>query len=126
MESRRKPNLLGLFCLALLFIIGPFFWKMDIGDRVLSITEAWETGAAQTVVAMGVSLLVLTTLLWRGALWPRWLVLAWCPFGILYSLVWSHVTDIGRINPIEVGLIGVPVMLFWVWATWRHLFVKTQ
>ena len=126
MKQRRSPNLIGYLLLAILFVVGPFFWKMDVGGRVLSTAEAWETGAAQTTVAMGILLLVLTAFLWRGALWPRWLVVAWCPFGILCGLSWSMVTGIGKINPIEVGLLSVPVMVFWMWATWRHLFEKSQ
>ena len=126
MKTERRPNLIGYLFLGLLFVIGPFFWKMDVGDRVLSTAEAWETGAAQITVIMGTLLLILAAFLWRGALWPRWLILVWCPFSILASIGWSIVMGIGEINPIEVGVVGIPVMLFWVWATWRHLFVKAQ
>jgi hypothetical protein len=126
MKTESRPNLFGYLLLGLLFGIGPFFWEMDVGDRVLSSPEAWEAGFAQIIVIMGAVLFILAAFLWRGALWPRWLIVVWCPFSILANIGWSIVMGIGEINPIEVGVVGLPVMLFWVWATWRHLFVKAQ
>jgi hypothetical protein len=125
-KTERRPNTIGYLLLGLLFVVGPFFWKVDVGDRTLSTAEAWETGAAQIAVAMGAILLVLTGFLRRGALWPRGLIVVWCPFSILSSIAWSIVTDIGKVNPIEILVIGIPVMSLWVWATWRHLFEKSQ
>ena len=124
--TEHRPKLIGYLLLGLLFVVGPFFFKMDVGDQVLSVDAAWEAGFAQIPVAMGALLLILTAFLWRGALWPRWLIVAWCPFSILSSIVWSIVTGIGKVSLLEVCVIGIPIMLFWVWGTWRHLFKKPQ
>jgi hypothetical protein len=124
-ERKFHPTLslfLGLSFLGLWFVIGPFFWTVDVGGRILSTTEAWEMGAAQIMTAMGAWLLVLTVFLRRGASWPRWAIVFWCPCHIVMGIGWSMITGIGEIDPIEIGLIGVPAMLFWAWGFWRHFF----
>jgi hypothetical protein len=107
--------------LGLLLVIGPFFWRVDVGDRILSATQAWETGTAQIIMAMGALLLVLEVFLWRGALWPRWAIVFWCLFNLITNIGWSIVTGIGEIAPLEIvwsGLIGA----FWMGGCWRHFF----
>jgi hypothetical protein len=69
---------------------------MEVGDRVLSNAEAWETGRVQFVMAQGALLLVLVAILWRGARWPRWPIVAWCPVCILANIGLSIGTDIGK------------------------------
>lgn len=126
MKPESKPSPIGYLLLGLLFVIGPFFWAVDVGGRTLSAAEARAMGEAQVTVAMGALLIALAALLWRGALWSRWLILFWCPFSILASIGWSLIAGIGNVNLVEVGFIGVPVMLFWVWGTRRHLFGRAS
>jgi hypothetical protein len=129
MNSGRKPNpighLLGYILVSLVFIIGPFFWKVDVGDRTLSTVEAWEMGVAQITVAMGILLLFLSVFLWRGALWPRWPIIFWYPFNFLTNIGWSILNGVGTVNP-EDWVGGIMVMLFWIWGLWRHFFGKSE
>jgi hypothetical protein len=121
MKTERRPRLMAYALIGLIFAIGPFFWNVDVGDRLLGNAEAWETGHAQFTVAQGALLLVLVAILWRGALWPRWPIVVWCPVGILSNLGLSIVTGIGKIEPSEIASACI-VMLIWVWASWRYLF----
>lgn len=117
---------MGYLLLGLLFAIGPLFWRTDIGGQLLTPAQAWDTGFSKICVAMGVVLLVLAALLWRGMVWPRWLVVLWCPANILLGIGWSAATGIGQVDPVEIVLIGAPVVLFWVWATRRDLFPRAR
>jgi hypothetical protein len=116
------PHPLGYLLLGLLFVVGPFFWNVDAGDRTLSAAEAWARGLAHITMAMGAALVVLATLLWRGLQWPRWLILCWCPVTILMVTSWPILKGTEKFMPTDFWAIGVPLMLFWIWMTWRHLF----
>jgi hypothetical protein len=121
MKTERRPRLMAYALIGLVFAIGPFFWNVDAGDRVLGNAEAWEAGWAPLTVAQGALLLFLVAILWRGALWPRWPIVVWCPVGILSNAGLSIATGIGKIEPFEAASACI-VMFFWVWASRRYLF----
>lgn len=89
----------------------------------MSSQEAWTLGVAQPYVASGVLLVVLAALLRTGTTWVRWPIVAWCPVTILGGMTWAYSRGVGVFNGIEFFVVGVPLMIGWVWVVKRMLFV---
>jgi hypothetical protein len=111
-----------LVVLGLILVTGPFFWGVDVGEKVFSNEEAWKSGIAQPTIVSGALLIYFAIFLLRGALWPRWPIVLWCPFSIIGSIAWDEYCGAGSISLLEFIVEGIPVILFWLWAAGSVLF----
>jgi hypothetical protein len=95
---------------------------VDFGGRSLTSAEAWRLGVAQPYVVGGIVLLVLALLFYRGARWVRWPVLLWFPVTFGFGVLWSLQRGVGTFDSTEFVLEAVPVILIWLWFSWRAFF----
>jgi hypothetical protein len=121
-----KQKARGLALFSLIFIIGPFWWSTDVGDRTLAPAEAWQAGASQVTILSGMALLALSVFLYRSSKWAAWGVLLWCPVSILSAVAWSAATNSGSPSPSEFFVGTLPVMLLWVWGSWRYMIKESE
>ncbi len=117
-----NPWATALVVLGSYFAIGPALWSADAGHQTPPPRAAWAAGAAQPIVIAGIVLVALTTFLYRGARWPRWPIVAWCPLSIVATALWYAMQGLAALDPGRLALEGLPVVLFWIWATRRALF----
>lgn len=116
-----KRMAIGQGVLGLTFVVGPFFWGIDTGSHSLSAQEAWDRGLAQPTVLSGTLLILLAAFLFRGASWPRWPIVLWCPLSIGANIGWGVYRGYLSFSLSEFMILGLPVMAFWVWGTSRSL-----
>jgi len=121
-HSRRDWLVFGL--LGVTFALGYGLLGVDFAGPSLSSREAWALGVAQPYVASGALLVVLAAFLRSGANWVRWPIVAWCPLTIVGGMAWAHFRGIGEFDASEFLVLGVPLMVGWVWAVRRMLFVR--
>ena len=106
--------------------LGYGFLGIDLGGPALSSEDAWARGIAQPYVASGVLLVVLAVLLRRGSRWVRWPIIVWCPVTIVGGMAWAASRGVGVFNPTEFFVVGVPLMIAWVWTVRHMLFVRSE
>jgi len=85
---------------------------VDFGGRSLSSAEAWLLGVVQPYVIGGIVL----------ASWVRWLILLWLPITFGFGVVWSLQRGVGTFDSAEFALDAVPVIVIWLWFSWRAFF----
>jgi len=98
------------------------FMSLDFGGRALTSGEAWVLGVAQPYVIGGVVLVVLSLLLFLDVRWARWPVLFWFPVTFGGALTWSIQRGVGTFDLTAFILEGLPVVVIWLWGTWRAFF----
>jgi hypothetical protein len=121
--QRSDRDWLAFVLLGVAIALGYGLLGIDVGGPSLSSQEAWARGVAQPYVASGVLLVVLAALLRTGSKWVRWLIVVWLPLTILGGMSWAHSRGVGVFNAMEFFLVGVPLMIGWVWVVRRMLFV---
>jgi hypothetical protein len=121
--ERSTRDWLAFGLLGVAFAFGYGLLGVSLDGQSLSGPEAWALGVTQPYVVAGVLLVVLALFLRAGAAWARWLIVAWCPVNIVGGMAWVHFRGFGVFDPVEFLVLGVPLMIGWVWAVWRTLFV---
>lgn len=123
--TRMKRAGLGLGVLGLITAAAYGLLPINFDAQPLSTTEAWERGVAQPYVASGLALIVLAFFLFRGASWPRWPILLWCPITIIGGMAWAVSRGVAMSNPAEFAVLGLPILLIWLWGI-HHMLFKAE
>ena len=89
---------------------------IEIGGGVtLTSQEAWKQGIAPTMVIFGILLVLLSYYLIRGKAWIKWPIVFWLPsFFIVEAII---VWDITETTYQEFLVLGVPILLIWLWCS---------
>jgi hypothetical protein len=123
-SQKRDALILAAFGLVIAALYG--LGDIDFGERTIASAEAWELGVAQPYVISGLGLTVLSAFLFQGAGWPRWLVLLWCPVTILGGMGWAISRGVATFNLSEFVVLGMPILVIWVWGMHRWFFKRTE
>ena len=124
--SRPNRDWLWLGLLGLAFAAGYGFLGIEFGDISLSSEEAWSRGITQPYVASGMLLAILAAFLRTGAKWAQWAILMWCPITIVGGMSWTLSRGVGHFDLTEFLVLGLPIMVAWVWAMWPYRGVKRR
>lgn len=116
-RQQRDGFLLGTTGLAV--ALGYGLLPIDFGSAPISSSDAWARGVAQPYVIAGCLLVILAFLHARSYAWARWPIILWCPVTLIGGMQWAISQGIARFDLAEFAVLGAPVLLIWIWATYR-------